>query len=303
MKLHQRIRRDQGTHNDDWLITYADTITLLLCLFVIMLTVRTSGASLARDVAQPVTQMGVALAPVAQASMVQVTVVRVPIVAVAASKDIFGEKSPFQTLTWNTDPAAEQGSDARVETIVPEPVTEAMRHPVTESAHVAAPVEEDMPALVSLPAIVDRLNARGTAAVEQTGDRITTLQFGDAAVFGSGYAALSSTGKSILSDVALTLKSAGYAAYHITVEGHTDDTPINTVQFQSNWELSAARASAVVRFFLEQGIPAGKLTAAGYADTFPIVPNRNADGTVIPENQARNRRVVIRLEKIDKAER
>jgi len=59
----------------------------------------------------------------------------------------------------------------------------------------------------------------------------------------------------------------------------------------------------VVRFFLEQGIPARKLTAAGYADTFPIVPNRKADGSVIPENQARNRRVVIKLEKIDRADR
>ena len=103
-------------------------------------------------------------------------------------------------------------------------------------------------------------------------------------------------------DVAVTLKSGEFAAYRISVEGHTDDSPISTAQFQSNWELSTARAASVVRFFLEEGIPPRKLTAAGYAGTFPVAPNRTADGTVIPENQAKNRRVVIRLEKIDKAE-
>jgi chemotaxis protein MotB len=58
----------------------------------------------------------------------------------------------------------------------------------------------------------------------------------------------------------------------------------------------------VVKFFLEQGIAPQKLRAAGYADTFPVVPNRDASGKSIPENQARNRRVVIKLEKIEKGE-
>ena len=138
--------------------------------------------------------------------------------------------------------------------------------------------------------------------VLERGDRITTLQISSAAFFSSGYATLSSSGKSILRDVAVTLKSGEFAAYRISVEGHTDDSPISTAQFQSNWELSTARAASVVRFFLEEGIPPRKLTAAGYAGTFPVAPNRTADGTVIPENQAKNRRVVIRLEKIDKAE-
>ena len=99
------------------------------------------------------------------------------------------------------------------------------------------------------------------------------------------------------------LKSDEFRDYAITVEGHTDDTPIHTAQFPSNWELSTARAAAVVHFLLDQGIPARKLRAAGYADTFPKLPNRDADGNPIPENQAQNRRVVIKLEKIEPAER
>lgn len=77
--------------------------------------------------------------------------------------------------------------------------------------------------------------------------------------------------------------------YRISVEGHTDDLPIHTHRFPSNWELSAARAARVVRFFIQQGIPKGRLQAVGFADTQPRVPNTS------PENRAKNRRVVIRL--------
>jgi len=101
--------------------------------------------------------------------------------------------------------------------------------------------------------------------------------------------------------VTVDLKSDKLKDYQITVEGHTDDTPINTSRFPSNWELSTARASAVVHFFLDQGIPALKLRAAGYADTFPKAPNRDSNGNAIPANQTQNRRVVIKMEKIDKA--
>jgi chemotaxis protein MotB len=87
--------------------------------------------------------------------------------------------------------------------------------------------------------------------------------------------------------------------YMITVEGHTDDMPIGTGQFPSNWELSTARASAVVRYLINNGIPAAKLRAVGYAQVMPKVPNRDVTGRPIPENQAQNRRVVIKLEKIE----
>jgi len=71
------------------------------------------------------------------------------------------------------------------------------------------------------------------------------------------------------------------------VEGHTDDTPISTQQFPSNWELSSARASSVVRFFIANGIPAGRLSAIGYADNRPV----SAESTA--EARALNRRVTL----------
>ncbi len=85
----------------------------------------------------------------------------------------------------------------------------------------------------------------------------------------------------------------------VQVEGHTDDNPIDTPQFPSNWELSSARASNLVRYLIAQGFPAEKLRAVGLADTQPKAPNRDSTGNPIPANQDLNRRVVLKLMKGD----
>ena len=75
---------------------------------------------------------------------------------------------------------------------------------------------------------------------------------------------------------------------HTRVEGHTDNVPIRTAQFPSNWELSAARAVMVVRVLSElYGVPSGHLAAVGHADTRPVTANENA------EQRAKNRRVEV----------
>jgi chemotaxis protein MotB len=308
MRLPQRLRREQARHADDWLITYADTITLLLCLFVVMLSIKTNGKDLPRNAAVPAVQAVLVTPAIVPAAEVLLT-------EAPAAKDIFWGRVPFRALTPVAEPVAEQTwPETIVEVTAPlaeAALPEALElQPGTTMASLAVPLESPAPARTETPVIaqpalpeaVDRLKSVNAAVVAQQGNRITTLQISNAAVFGSGFAVLSGAGKAILLDVAATLKSADFAAYRISIEGHTDDSPISTTQFQSNWELSTARAAAVVRFLLDQGIPARKLTAAGYADTFPLAPNRNADGTVIPENQAKNRRVVIKLEKIDKGD-
>lgn len=78
--------------------------------------------------------------------------------------------------------------------------------------------------------------------------------------------------------------------FPIKVEGFTDNIPISTAQFPSNWELSGARASSVVRLFIENGVAPGKLTAIGYADQRPVADNAT------PEGRMRNRRVAITIE-------
>ncbi len=73
----------------------------------------------------------------------------------------------------------------------------------------------------------------------------------------------------------------------VEVEGHTDSIPISTEKFPSNWELSTARASSIVRYFIAKGINPERLKASGYADTKPIASNAT------PEGRAQNRRVEI----------
>ncbi len=74
------------------------------------------------------------------------------------------------------------------------------------------------------------------------------------------------------------------------VEGHTDSTPISNAKYASNWELSSARAGAVVRYLVERGVAPGRLAAIGRADNFPLVAGNDA------ASRAQNRRVTIFVE-------
>lgn len=99
-----------------------------------------------------------------------------------------------------------------------------------------------------------------------------------------------------LIQLADTIKAERFNGFQIAVEGHTDDTPIRTEKYPSNWELSAARASRIIRLFEDQGINPSRMRAVGLADTAPKVPNRGPYGDPLPQNQEINRRVVVRLQ-------
>jgi flagellar motor protein MotB len=262
-------------------MTYADMITLLLCFFAIFLSISLPRKAVLQkvEIAQPMP------APVLPAAIEGNMAFHIPERLHPPTED------SVAAISREADE-----SPAREDTV-----------PVKADASPADPSEVPSQTVVDVrpfaqSEIVDLLKSQGRADIVQKGDRITTLEISSAAFFDSGSAALSKAGESILMDVTTDLKSDRLKDYQITVEGHTDDSPINTPRFPSNWELSTARASAVVHFFLDEGIPARKLRAAGYADTFPKAPNRDANGNAIPENQTQNRRVVIKMEKIDKAE-
>ena len=104
-------------------------------------------------------------------------------------------------------------------------------------------------------------------------------------LFDSGSATLKPEGIKVVAKLAETLK--GYPDTVIRSEGHTDNKPISTGRFPSNWELSSARATEVVRSLQKQGISPERLIAIGYGDTRPAAPNTDA------ESRAKNRRVEI----------
>jgi chemotaxis protein MotB len=94
--------------------------------------------------------------------------------------------------------------------------------------------------------------------------------------FDSGSAAIKPGAEAALGRIAKILQEHPYA---VRIEGHTDNVPIHTSQFSSNWELSTARATALVRTLVEQhGIPATRLSAAGYAEFHPSASNDTAKG-------------------------
>jgi len=273
-------RREPISHADDWLMTYADMITLLLCFFAIFLFIS-----------------------IPRKDVPQKAEIALPMPMPVQPQGLAGNR-PFRNL---------MGADQPTGDLIAETLEDVEAPPRMEASRVRAdafPVEaREIPPSQAVgdtrpsvpPEIVNTPGPPATAEIEPKGDRITIIEINSAAFFDSGSATLSKAGESILRDMAVDLRSNRFKDYQITVEGHTDDTPISTARFPSNWELSTARASAVVHFFLDQGIPALKLRAAGYADTFPKAPNRDVNGIAIPQNQSQNRRVVIKLERIEKA--
>ncbi|MCG6534758.1 MAG: OmpA family protein [Syntrophales bacterium LBB04] len=224
-RYHNKRRRQLDDHRlDDWLMTYADMITLILCFFAIILSVSVVKQEKFEQVRQQV--MGKFAAP-------------------EAAKGIAPPPAK-QPATAKSIPGQQQG-----------------------------------------------------VAVENA-DRYYAIEMNSAPFFTSGSAELRPEGQGLLAGLLPTLQDKRFLDYQITVEGHTDDILIGTAQFPSNWELSTARAAVVVRFLINNGIPATKLRAVGYAEVLPKVPNRDLSGRPIPDNQAQNRRVVIKLEKIEK---
>lgn len=121
------------------------------------------------------------------------------------------------------------------------------------------------------------------------------LFFNSSSFYNSGEAELLPTGQHIIDIVTEAMSELGYYQFRIDVEGHTDNVPISTARYPSNWELSVARASEIVKYFIEEGIEGDRLKASGYADTQPVVPHVDEDGNDITANRALNRRIVIRI--------
>jgi chemotaxis protein MotB len=123
-------------------------------------------------------------------------------------------------------------------------------------------------------------------AIDVTDDpRGLVISLPEAGSFPTGQAEPSSGAQAVLTEIAAVLAGDGSS---IRIEGHTDNVPMRSAAFASNWDLSTARATRVVRFLIEQGgLPPARLSAAGYGEFRPRVPNDSSAA------RARNRRVDI----------
>jgi len=113
-------------------------------------------------------------------------------------------------------------------------------------------------------------------------------------LFRSGDAKLSRSGQRTVEEITVSLTDI-VGQFHLTcdIEGHTDDIPIRSYKFPSNWELSASRAANVLRQMIDSGIPQDQSRAIGFADIRPLIEPRDSTGSLVPGARAANRRVEI----------
>lgn len=141
-----------------------------------------------------------------------------------------------------------------------------------------------------LQAFVSSRNLEHAMHVDLT-ERGVIVRFADQVLFDLGSADLKAEALQVLDALADILEGI---PNHVRVEGHTDDLPIHNERFPSNWELSTARATTVLRYLIEtHGMSPEALSAAGYGEYQPLTPNEST------EERARNRRVDIVLLRLD----
>jgi len=183
--------------------------------------------------------------------------------------DAFGGRGAANTVNTNVEP------------VLP------LSHIVNRKRNEAARREHERMGVLArdLSATLLPLVKSGQVRVTQNA-RGVSVEINASVLFEQGQAALQGEAQDVLSAVAGLLKND---PHRIEVEGHTDDTPIASAVYPSNWELSAARASSVVRLFIAGGVAEARLSALGFAATRPVAPNLD------PVGQARNRRVAVMI--------
>lgn len=151
--------------------------------------------------------------------------------------------------------------------------------------------------------IINFLNDAKDLQLEEDGVIISsdaqgaTLEMTTINLFDEGSVNIKNEAYPIIKKISHLLDSNKYRRFRISVEGHTDDTSESKIaELPSNWELSAARAGAVVRTMISNGMDNSRFKAVGLAGISPAYPNLNPYGEPIPENRIKNRRVIIRIE-------
>lgn len=147
---------------------------------------------------------------------------------------------------------------------------------------------ENEPLLEDIRETINQKDLKDSVSVVQQGNKVI-LRVKGQVLFPPASSAFDPKAKKVLNELAKIIIQ--HPEYRLDVGGHTDPRPISTPKFDSNWELSALRATAVLRYLVDQGVSPKRMTATGYADTDPIAPNTSL------ENMAKNRRVEFVLEK------
>ncbi len=293
-KSRRRGAAVEHENEERWLLTYADMLTLLFALFMVLFSISSVNISKYQVLQQSLKSAfsgsilpgGHAILQSGSQSTAEHTPATAAVPSIVPLTPTPTARSSSSTGAANT-PAAQAAKAAAAK-----PLTTAQLQAALNSMS-ASVAEQD-----SFLALQKKLNAYAKAhgfgaqvqtVIERRGLVVRVLT--DKLLFDSGQATLQPAGQPLLEEVAQLLNVD--KSHPITVEGHTDNQPIATAQFPSNWELSTARATTVVRFLIAHGVGASRLGAVGYADLHPIASDATAAG------RARNRRVDIVLMRLN----
>jgi chemotaxis protein MotB len=265
-----RRRAHAGAHESEerWLLTYADMITLLMALFMVLFSISSVNVSKYQTLQE------------------------------ALKAAFSGSVLPGGTSVQQTgnSPSSSQApaTSAEPEAIVPSTPSLGVNGGATAGQKAALAAQQQQQNLEELKQLVQEYaNQHGLSKVVQAQVNVAGLEIrilSDHVLFASGQATLQSQAAPLLSDISHLLLAV-VPKNPIVVEGYTDSVPTDTSQFPSNWYLSSARADAVLEFLLSSGVNPQLLSAEGRASLDPIASNATTAG------RAQNRRVVIGVQR------
>ncbi|WP_434050028.1 MotB family protein [Marinobacter salarius] len=247
-----------------WVVTFADLMSLLMCFFVLLLSFSEIDAQKFKQIAGELSK--------AFGVQREVPVLEVPM----GTSPIFDQFSP-------APPEPTVVNEVKQTTTDEQPELETLKSP-TDVAVESAIQEELEKTLEQVRSVLETAIEDGRVNLIQDNHRII-VRVEEKGAFPSGSADLTWEFEGLLLEMAdILVQIPG----KLTIEGHTDDVPIRTQRFYSNWDLSAARAAAVANALLAEGnLKPARLAVTGLAYTEPRVPNTSS------ENRAKNRRVEI----------
>jgi len=252
--MRRRAHAEEHENHERWLVSYADFITLLFAFFVVMYSLSSVNEGKYRVLSDSL---------VSAFRSVNINTRGQQVAPGAVAPPVPAQALPQIRPKLPPTPAQARDEDRKRQ------AREKMREMAKEIMGVLAPLVRE-----------------GKVSVTE-GLKGITVEINASVLFPVGEARLQPAAVKALRAVAEVAASADFP---ITVEGHTDPTPIATPQFPSNWELSGARASSVVRLFVDAGVAPQRLTATGYGEQRPVASNDTTEG------RARNRRVTILIE-------
>jgi chemotaxis protein MotB len=301
---HGRNRRHEEHENHErWLVSYADFITLLFAFFVVMYALSSVNEGKYRVLADaleaafrapartmdPIQVGSVARAPIDLPALPrkspQILEVDLRPIMIKSENEpqLRTEETPGEKRPGDETQSEEDTAKRKEERIVKEEEAvqekpaadkvEAEAKPPREMVKIAARIEKALAPLID----------QGIITVRRSQSWLQ-VEINTSILFESGSSSLSTEARPVISELAQILGPIPNPVY---VEGFTDNLPISTAAFPSNWELSAARSAAVVRLLAEDGVNPSRMAAIGFGEYRPAADNASAEG------RTRNRRVVL----------